>query len=142
MYRHLLVATDGSPFSARAIRTAIALAKTMQAKLTGLYVVAPYFEGDDSSIAGRADFERAVRRDAQRHLAAFDAAARRAGITATATSAFGGQPWKAILKTARARRCDLIVMASHGRSGLAALLLGSQTTKVLTHSRKPVLVCR
>ena len=54
----------------------------------------------------------------------------------------GGEPWSAIVKTARSRKCDLIVMASHGRRGLSGFLLGSETTKVLTHSKVPVLVCR
>jgi len=63
-------------------------------------------------------------------------------VTATASSVLGGEPWRVILRVARTRKCDLIVMASHGRRGIAGLLLGSETTKVLTHSKIPVLVCR
>ncbi len=70
------------------------------------------------------------------------AEARRAGVACATVSPVADQPWEGILKAARGKRCDLIVMASHGRRGIAGLLLGSETTKVLTHSKIPVLVCR
>lgn len=143
MVRHILVATDGSRFSAPAIRMAAALAKALGAKLTGLYVVAPYFPArGGSAYASMSGYRRAVEIDAKRALAAFSAQARARGVTATALSVVGGEPWQAILRAARARKCDLIVMATHGRRGLVGLILGSETTKVLTHTKIPVLVCR
>jgi nucleotide-binding universal stress UspA family protein len=143
VYRHILVPTDGSRRSAPAIRMAARLAKTLGAKLTALHVVAPYFPArSGAEYASLSGFQRSVAQEARRALAAFNAEARAQGVTATAASTLGGEPWQAILRAARAKKCDLIVMASHGRRGLAALVLGSETTKVLTHSKIPVLVCR
>jgi len=143
VYRHILVATDGSRRSAPAIRIAARLAKSLGAKLTGLHVVAPYFPArSGAEYASLAGFRRSVAQEARRALAAFSAEARAQAVAATASSALGGEPWRVILRTARTRKCDLIVMASHGRRGLAALVLGSETTKVLNHSKIPVLVCR
>ena len=143
MVRHILVATDGSRFSAPALRMAAALAKALGANLTGLYVVAPYFPArGGSAYASMSGFRRAVDTEAKRALGAFSAQARAHGVKATALPVVGGEPWQAILRAARARKCDLVVMASHGRRGLAGLILGSETTKVLTHSKIPVLVCR
>jgi nucleotide-binding universal stress UspA family protein len=79
---------------------------------------------------------------AKKALAEVSVEARLASVDCASVSPTADQPWEGILKAARARRCDLIVMASHGRRGLAGLLLGSETTKVLTHSKTPVLVCR
>jgi nucleotide-binding universal stress UspA family protein len=140
MYQHILVATDGSPFSGPAIRSGVALAKALGARLTGITVLAPYSPaGTISSLRG---FEQAVRKESRRALAPFSAEARKRAVTATAAYVVGGEPWQAILHAAHQRKCDLVVMASHGRSGLAGLLLGSETTKLLTHSKIPVLVCR
>jgi nucleotide-binding universal stress UspA family protein len=83
-----------------------------------------------------------AKRDGQTALKALEAAARAAGVDSAVTMLSAGQPWQGILQAAKAKKCDLIVMASHGRRGLAGLLLGSETTKVLTHSKIPVLVCR
>jgi nucleotide-binding universal stress UspA family protein len=143
MYRHILVPTDGSRCSAPAIRMAAGLAQALGAKLTGLHVVAPYLPANSGAgYASMRGFRRAVEQQARRALAAFNAEARAKGVAATASSVLGGEPWQVILRAARARKCDLIVMASHGRRGLAGLVLGSETAKVLTHSRIPVLVCR
>jgi len=148
MYKHILVSTDGSKLSAHAIRAACALAQTCGAKLTGVYVVPPYvppmyaegmiFVAD----LGPQRYKELMAKAAQKALAAVSAEARRAGVDCATASPLASQPWEGILKTARAKRCDLIVMASHGRRGIAGLLLGSETTKVLTHSKTPVLVCR
>ena len=143
MYRHILVPTDGSRFSARAVRMAARLARALGAQLTGLHVVAPYFPAKSGrAYASMGGFRSAVEKQARHTLAAFTAEASARGVKATAVSSVGGEPWQAILRAARARKCDLIVMASHGRRGLAGLILGSEATKVLTHSRIPVLVCR
>jgi nucleotide-binding universal stress UspA family protein len=142
MYRHILVATDGSSASAPAIRAAVGLAKSLGAQLTAIYVVAPYSGARTGAIALLAGYDQAVRKDAHRALAAFNKQARTQGVAALALSEVGGEPWKTILRTALRRKCDLIVMASHGRGGIAGLLLGSESNKVLTHSRIPVLICR
>ena len=143
LYRHILVATDGSRFSARAVRMAAGLARLLGAKLTALHVVAPYFPAASGrAYASLSGFRRAVEKQARHALAASGAAARARGVAANVAAVVGGEPWQAILRAARARQCDLIVMASHGRRGLAGLLLGSETSKVLTHSKIPVLVCR
>ncbi len=142
VYRHILVATDGSPHSTPAIRAAAGLAKSLGAALSAIYVVAPYSHAATGAIAALKGFREAARKDARNALRAFHAEARRQGVAADSTSAVGGEPWQAILLAARRRKCDLIVMASHGRRGLAGLLLGSETAKVLTHSKIPVLVCR
>jgi nucleotide-binding universal stress UspA family protein len=142
-FRHILVATDGLRRSAPAIRMAAGMAKALGAKLTGLHVVAPYFPArSGAEYATLAGFRRNVAKEARRALALFNAEARAQGVATTASSVLGGEPWQVILRAARSRKCDLIVMASHGRRGLAALVLGSETTKVLTHSKIPVLVCR
>jgi nucleotide-binding universal stress UspA family protein len=141
MYRHILVATDGSALSRRAIRQGVSLAKALGARLTAIAVIAPYTP-EDTAVSALRGFSAAVRKEAWRALASFNAEARSQGVAATATSVVGGEPWKAILRAARARKCDLVVMASHGRSGMAGMLLGSEASKVLTHSKIPVLVCR
>lgn len=144
-YQHILVATDGSRLSAPAIRVAVKLAKALGARLTCLHVLAPYFPaGAARAFPARSNpgYRRAIEKESHRALAAFNAAARSSGVVATATSVFGGEPWRVLLRCARTRKCDLIVMASHGRGGLASLVLGSETNKLLTHSRIPVLVCR
>jgi nucleotide-binding universal stress UspA family protein len=141
--RHILVPVDGSSFSLTAIRTAASLAQALKARLTGLHVVAPYASASNASALARlAGFERSVRTETRQALKPFHAEARRLGLRATGAWVVGGEPWRDILEAAGARRCDLIVMASHGRGGLSAALLGSETAKVLTHSKIPVLVCR
>ena len=141
LYRHILIATDGSELSGRAIRHGVSLAKALHARLTAIAVIAPYTP-ENTAIASLRGFSAAVRKEAWHALASFNAEARTQGVMASATSVVGGEPWKAILRTARSRKCDLIVMASHGRSGIAGVLLGSETAKLLTHSTIPVLICR
>ena len=148
MFKHILVPTDGSKLSARAVRAACALARNSGAKITGVYVIPPWVPQMAAEgmvyIAdlGPRRHKELMDRAAKKALAAVSAAARAAGVRCAGASPLADQPWEGILKTARAKRCDLIVMASHGRRGLAGLLLGSETTKVLTHSKIPVLVCR
>jgi nucleotide-binding universal stress UspA family protein len=81
-------------------------------------------------------------KEAKKALALVDIEAQTAGLQASTMSVTGDQPWEAIIGAVRSKKCDLIVMASHGRRGLSGLLLGSETAKVLTHSKIPVLVCR
>ena len=149
MYRHILVPTDGSKLSAKAIKTAARLAKLCGAKLTGLcvtptYVAPVYAEGMTYGMVSSRSYKKLKEREARKALAVVDIEAQTAGVAVLVSkiSLTGDQPWRAIIGTARSKKCDLIVMASHGRRGLSALLLGSETAKVLTHSRIPVLVCR
>jgi nucleotide-binding universal stress UspA family protein len=144
----MLVCTDGSKLSHKAIRTAARLARALGAKLTAAYVAAPYVApvySEGMIYAGsitRVQYQRAVSRASRKALREAVTAAQAAGVEAATTLVTAEAPWEGILKAARLKHCDLIVMASHGRRGLAGLLLGSETTKVLTHSKIPVLVCR
>jgi len=148
MYKHVLIPTDGSKLSTRAIRAACALAQTCGAKITGVYVIPPYvppmYAEGMIYVAdlGPRRHKELMLRAAKKALAVVSTEAQLARVACATASPLADQPWEGILQTARAKRCDLIVMASHGRRGIAALLLGSETTKVLTHSKTPVLVCR
>ena len=148
MYKHILVATDGSKLSLKAVKTAANLAAAVSARLSGLYVMPEYVPpvyGEAAMFLPELSpkgFKVAVEKDASVALAYVAKAADDTNIQFSAVKATDAQPWSAIIKTARNRKCDLIVMASHGRRGLSGLLLGSETTKVLTHSKVPVLVVR
>jgi nucleotide-binding universal stress UspA family protein len=148
MFRHILLPTDGSPLSTRAAKLAVELAKSNGARLTALHVI-PYFEPTTyiegmsvyPELFSPAEYKRVTEARAGRLLGKVAALAKAAGVPCEATVVNGRAPWEAIIKTAKSKRCDAIVMASHGRRGLESLLLGSETTKVLTHSKTPVLVC-
>ncbi|HZR70687.1 MAG TPA: universal stress protein [Burkholderiales bacterium] len=148
MYKHILVATDGSRLSAKAVKAAVRLAKTCNARLAGIYAVQPYPNPVYSEGAAfgprmsRARYAALAEREGRKVLAGVEIEAQTAGLPYSSLLVTDAQPWKAITRAARAKRCDLIVMASHGRRGLSALLLGSETSKVLAHSKVPVLVCR
>lgn len=148
MYKHILAPTDGSKLSLKAVKTAATLAKTLGAKLMGVYVIPPYVP----PVYGEAviympemtprRYKEITRRHADEALAALESEAKSAGVTCKTVTVTADQAWDGIVRTAHSKSCDLIVMASHGRRGLSGLLLGSETTKVLTHSKIPVLVCR
>jgi len=147
MYKHILVPTDGSKLSVKAIRAAARLAKICGARITGVYVIAPdfppvYAEGTTYGGLSARNYKELKEKEAKKALAVVDIEAQTSGLQASAMSLTADQPWKAIIGAARSKKCDLIVMASHGRRGLSGLLLGSETAKVLTHSKIPVLVCR
>ncbi|HUL96598.1 MAG TPA: universal stress protein [Usitatibacter sp.] len=147
MYKHILAPTDGSALSANAVRTAAALARSLGARLTLLNVRPPYLPTypDWTGLApvmDDADFQAAAQRDSDEKLAAAAQVAGAEGIVPACASVPAETPWRAVIDKARELGCDLIVMASHGRTGVDALLLGSETTKVLTHSSIPVLVTR
>jgi nucleotide-binding universal stress UspA family protein len=148
MYKHILVATDGTKLSAKAVKTAARLAKTCNARLTAVYAVQPYPDPVYSEGAAfgprmsRSRYMEFAERAGRKALAAVEIEAETAGVPFSPVLASDAQPWKAIVRTARAKHCDAIVMASHGRRGISALLLGSETSKVLAYSRVPVLVCR
>ena len=148
MYKNLLVPTDGSKLSMKAVTAALNLAQPLGAKITALHVVPPYAPpvyADAMVYVPELDpkeYKAATDAAAQKALAAVEKEAAKAGVACTAVHLVEGQPWEGILKAAKKHKCDAIVMASHGRRGLAGVLLGSETVKVLTHSKIPVLVCR
>jgi nucleotide-binding universal stress UspA family protein len=148
MYKHILVPTDGSKLAAKGIKEGVKLAKALGATLTGVYVASPYFPPVYSEGAAvphaftRKQFDALAKEAAAKALAAIERAAHEGGVACRTRVVTDPQPWHGILQAARAARCDAIVMSSHGRSALGGLLLGSETSRVLAHSRLPVLVTR
>ena len=148
MFKHILIPTDGSKLSAKAIRIAVRLARDTGAKVTGAYVIAPFYPPTygEGVVFGAAipakRYKALTEREARKALAAVEIEARTSGVAYGSAMLTAPNPWEGIIRAAKAKKCDLVVMASHGRRGLAGLLLGSETTKVLTHSKIPVLVCR
>ena len=145
MYNHVLIATDGSSLSGRAVDHGVDLAKALGAAVSLLTVSERFhvFALDAEQVEETAStFREHMREEAIKTLSQASEVARSAGIEATQIHLEDDEPYQAIIRTAEGRRCDLIVMASHGRSGVSALLLGSETMKVLTHSKIPVLVVR
>jgi nucleotide-binding universal stress UspA family protein len=147
MFKNILVPTDGSPLSRKAIKGAIQLAKEQKARITGLYVAPPYNPrvSDDSAVLkviSPQEYNVRIQATARANLKPIERAASDAGVTCDALHAFNDFPYEEILRTAQRRKCDLIYMASHGRRGIARLLLGSETSKVLAYSKVPVIVCR
>lgn len=145
MFKRILVPTDGSEGSLRAAQLAAELAGPLQAGLVGFYAIAPFhvldfrpgqLEESQQSYAAYAEKRAATL------LAEWRSAAEAAGAHATTAFAYADDPYAAIIAAAKEQGCDLVVMASHGRRGMAALMLGSVTHKVLTHSTIPVLVVR
>ena len=147
MFKHILVATDGSELSKKAVDTAISMASLHQAKLCVLTVVPEYplgyFEGVSAKVPEDiARVEKAWADNAHRLLGDISAEAARNQVEVETVVANSGSVSDAILAAARKRSCDLIVMASHGHRGLSRLLLGSETQHVLTRTELPVLVLR
>jgi nucleotide-binding universal stress UspA family protein len=145
MFKHLLVPTDGSAMSMGAVRMAVGLAKEFDAKITGIHVIPEFhlLTYDTELLADtRTEHARHARNHAERYLAFIEQAATDAAVLCETTWLVNDHPYEAIVNTAQERHCDLIVMASHGRRGMEGLLIGSETQKVLIHSRIPVLVYR
>ena len=148
MYKHILVSSDGSKLSAKAVRTAATLAKALGARMTGVYVTAPYVAPSYGEVVAYAPpltergYKEITAKEAKKVLAAIEIEAQAEGVPYSTVTITNEHPWKGIVRVAQARKCDAIVMASHGRRGLSGLLLGSETNKVLTHSKIPVIVCR
>jgi nucleotide-binding universal stress UspA family protein len=142
MYRNILIATDGSDLSASAIRQGISLATDLAAKVTAVTVSTPFHWFDPNMLESAENaYAEGTSQIAAKALAAVNDAATKAGVACETIHVEEEQPYKAIIDTAKARNCDLIVMASHGRKGVSALVLGSETVNVLTHCEIPVLVC-
>lgn len=145
MYKHLLVPTDGSPLSDYAVDQALALAKALGAKVTFFTAVEPFHViayVPDQLVESRSTYDEHARKAADERLVAAAAKATAAGVAHTTEVATCEDPHEAIIVLAKEKDCDLIAMASHGRRGVKALVLGSVTAKVLTHSEVPVLVYR
>ena len=147
MYRKILIATDGSPISRKAVKQGIAFAKQVGAKVIGFfspedYRLIFYSEVVPAIVPSEEEFQEQAKRAAEKILGFVEKAAKAAGVSYEGYCVASVVPWQAIIDAAKKKRCDLIVMGSHGRSGLAGVVLGSQTTKVLTHSKIPLLVTR
>ena len=147
MYKHLLVPTDGSKLSEKAVAQALELAQALKAKITAFhaspdYPMPVYAEGVAVEMISRREYTKRAKEEATKVLDRVLAKAKAAGVECATVHAIASAPWEAILAAAKKGKCDAIVMASHGRRGLTGLLLGSETTKVLTHSKLPVLVVR
>lgn len=148
MYKHILLPTDGSKLAGKAVKQGIMLAKGIKAKVTTLNVTPEFQMVVDegfvlpNAYALKKRFDEETTRHAKKIVDAVKASARSAGVRCDAVTVSSSRPYEAIMRQAKKAKCDLIVMASHGRRGLKGLLLGSETSKVLTHSKIPVLVVR
>jgi nucleotide-binding universal stress UspA family protein len=147
VFKKILLPTDGSELSRNAVEKGVAFAKSINCGVVGFFAVADYSallysEYIPPSLMSRDDFEANAKKAGEKQLAFVENAARSAGVPYEGFCVTSASPWEAILAAAQAKNCDLIFMASHGRTGLSKLVLGSQTAKVLTHSEIPVLVYR
>jgi nucleotide-binding universal stress UspA family protein len=145
MYKNILIATDGSELAEKALRDGISLGKAIGAKITVLTVTIPFhiFTTNVQMIEDiRPQYNKRMEEQAANILGAAVDAAKAAGIACDTVHVEHEHPYQAIIDTAVSNGCDLIEMASHGRRGVSAILIGSETLKVLTHSKIPVLVHR
>jgi len=147
MYKHILIPTDGSELSQKAIDAGIAFARSIHARVTGFTAVPEYQVPNEAQIMSRHgisayEHERNMKQQAEDALQPIADQARAAGVEYDADFTLSNQPYEAIIGAARKHGCDLIFMASHGRRGLSAMLHGSETQAVLTHSTIPTLVYR
>jgi nucleotide-binding universal stress UspA family protein len=142
MYKHILIPTDGSELAEHGVAHGLALAKSLGARVTAIFVVEPFAEVSGrfrEAVAGYAELRKEQAASALGRVAN---SAKQAGVSCETFQAESGQPDKAIVAAARDKGCDLIAMSSHGRTGLSALLIGSVTNKVLAEAKTPVLVCQ
>jgi len=138
VYKHILIPTDGSDLSEEAIEHGVALAKALSAKVTAVTVFhVPAF--DPGFLGGYKEYIMTL---AAKYLRVAKDAATASGVPCDVVQIEHEQPYQAIIDTAEKRGCDVIVMASHGRRGVSAVVLGSETVKVLTHGAIPVVVVR
>ena len=144
MFKHILVPTDGSDITAKAVQIAIELAKLGAASLSTICIKEPfpYSAISEMQPVPPQEFYDAQERIAADRIQAVLDAASAAGVPCKGATIEALHPWEAIVDHAKAEACDLVVMASHGRRGVSALLLGSETQKVLTHCSLPVLVVK
>ena len=142
MYRHILIPTDGSELAEHGVAHGLALAKSLAAKISVIFVVEPFSELTGRFLEVVATYAELRREQAASVLSSAANAAKEAGLSCEVIQVEHEQPHQAIIAAAEEKGCDLIVMSSHGRSGLSNLLVGSVTNKVLAHTKTPVLVCR
>jgi nucleotide-binding universal stress UspA family protein len=145
MYRHILIATDGSELAERAVTHGLSLAKLVGAKVSVIIVEerAGWLSfAEAGAVEAFAKYKEEIKQHNARVLDRVANAAKQARVPCDTIQVQDAQPYEAIIATATDRSCDLIVMATHGRSGLSAMVLGSVTNKVLTHAKTPVLVCQ
>ena len=147
MYKNLLVATDGSKLSDKALTHAVSLAQAIGAKVTVFYAapdypLPAYADGVVYEPVSRKEYAKLAAADAKKILDAAVAKSVAAGVATASAYTIAAAPWEAILAAAKKHKSDAIVMASHGRRGISAMLLGSETQKVLTHTKLPVIVVR
>jgi nucleotide-binding universal stress UspA family protein len=144
MYQRILVPTDGSDITAKAVSTAVSLARALGAQLLTISVKEPfpYSAISEMQPTPPQEFYDAQERIAAARVKSVVDAAQAEGLSCQAHTVEALHPWEAIVDHAARQNCDLIVMASHGRRGVAAMLLGSETQRVLIHSKIPVLIVR
>jgi nucleotide-binding universal stress UspA family protein len=145
MYKHILIPTDGSELSKKAVDQGTQLAKALNAKVTAITVSAPFhvFATEPGMVTDTpAEYKKRIAALTAKYLKVATDAAAAAGVPCDAVEVEHEHPYQAIIDTAKKRGCDAIVMASHGRRGISAVVLGSETVKVLTHSNVPVVVVR
>ena len=145
MFKHILLPTDGSELSEAAIQKGIQFAKSINAEVTGFHVILPFHVFslrmgilEDT----KEQYERQSKDQAEQFLGVIKKAAEKAGVSCDTDYVTSSHPYEMIIEAAEKKGCDLIMMASHGRRGMQGLLIGSETQKVLTHTKIPVLVLR
>jgi nucleotide-binding universal stress UspA family protein len=147
MYKRILIPTDGSAISRKAVKQGVALARSLGASVVGFfspedYRAVMYTEYMPATLLSQEDFEAQARKAAEKQLAFVQKTAETARVPYEGFWLISVAPWEAIIEAARKKKCDMIFMGSHGRRGLASVVLGSTTMKVLTHTKVPVLVTR
>jgi nucleotide-binding universal stress UspA family protein len=145
MFKHVLLPTDGSNLSQVAIQKGVQFAKSMKAKITGISVMPEqkyYLYQTDITVQVKEEAAKQHKLQATRNLSVIEKATKDAGVPCETLCEISDYPYETIIRVAEQKGCDLIMMASHGRRGVKGLLLGSETQKVLTHSKIPVLVYR
>lgn len=144
MFKHILVPTDGSDLSQKAIDGAIDLARTVGARVTAYTCLPqyPYSPFSEVVVEAPGDFQSRSEREAHSHLREIEEAAQRVGVACTSQTSVHPSPYLGIIEAAERGGCDVIFMASHGRRGLGSLFIGSETQRVLRHTRIPVIVYR
>lgn len=145
MYAHILIATDGSELAGKAVEQGLTLAKALGSKVTAVTVTEPWtaaVSGEWAVAFPVEEYEKAAAANASKILASVTEAAKRIGVDCETVHVKDQFAAEGIVEEAEKLKCDLIVMASHGRRGFARFVLGSQATRVLTHSTVPMLVCR
>jgi len=145
MFQNIMIPTDGSDLAAKAVEQGVLFAKEIGAKITAVTVTEPFHflsVSPDQLEHTPIEYKKHAESHANKVLGDVSAAAKSAGVACDVLHVEHELVYRAIIEAAEARKCDLIVMASHGRRGVSAVVLGSETVKVLTHSKIPVLVYR